>query len=77
MDVSTKEQAKALLGYSQVPYYVVIGKDGHVIGHGDAKSLDVTSLVLSAKNENMNKNKISTEIASSPSTDAISFDEDF
>ena len=73
MDVSTKEEAKALLGYSQVPYYVVVGKDGHVIGHGDSKRIDINSLVISAKNQTISSPSHGPVL----STDAMSFDEDF
>lgn len=48
MEADVKEEAKALLGFTAVPYLAVVGRDGTILGHGDPKAFDYMALVRGA-----------------------------
>lgn len=48
MDMTNKEVAKAAFGFTTVPFYVVVSKDGRVVGRGEPKNTDYVSLLAAA-----------------------------
>lgn len=45
MEVDVKEAAKAAFGFTQVPYYIVIDKNGTLVGSGEPKTTDYIRLL--------------------------------
>jgi len=45
MEVDVKEAAKAAFGFTQVPYYIVIDKNGALVGSGEPKTTDYAKLL--------------------------------
>ena len=45
MEVDMKEQAKKAFGFTQVPFYVVVGTSGTILGMGDPKKIDYEGLL--------------------------------
>ena len=79
MDMEEKESAKALFGFTQVPFCVVVSPSGTVVAAGEPKTLDL-SMLLSVGTEEMVENKNTNLIqALAPSVIASGFvlDEDF
>jgi len=73
MEVDAKEQAKAEWGFSAVPFYVVVDANGSVIGTGEPKTVDYSSLIAdSAANKATKENDIVN--AAAPT---FTVDEDF
>jgi len=75
MGVEEKESAKALFGFSQVPFAIVVDATGKVIGSGDPKSIDLDSLIKSCRVQSENaENKA---VAVNHSFSELVLDEDF
>jgi hypothetical protein len=70
MDEASKECAKTALGFTSVPFVVVIGPDGGILGCGDPKAFDYKAVIAAANAENQAQTPMS-------STAALVFDEDF
>jgi hypothetical protein len=47
MDMENKEAAKAAFGFAQVPFYVVVSKEGNILGKGAPQSVDHQALLQS------------------------------
>lgn len=45
MEIDVKEAAKAAFGFTQVPYYIIIDKDGTLVGYGEPKSTDYKAIL--------------------------------
>ena len=58
MDMEMKEEAKKLLNFAAVPFYVIVNKDGVITGKGDPKKMDYIALL----------NKPSSEVEQEAST---------
>jgi thiol-disulfide isomerase/thioredoxin len=71
MDLETKERAKTDFGFTQVPFYVVISKDGDILGKGSPSSIDHKALLATAT-------KVNPAITETiPTSDIFTLDEDF
>ena len=44
MDLDSKEEAKKILGFKQVPFYVVLDSDGDIVQMGSKKYIDFDNL---------------------------------
>ena len=44
MDHDDKEEAKRVLGFKQVPFYVVLDKDGDIVQMGSKKQIDFDNI---------------------------------
>ena len=44
MDHENKEKAKELLGFKQVPFYVVLNEEGDIVQMGSKKKIDFDNL---------------------------------
>jgi len=44
MDPESKEVAKELLGFAQVPFYVVLNEEGRIVAKGGKKRIDFEGL---------------------------------
>jgi len=49
MEIEVKEQAKAAFGFAAVPFYVVVDRQGNVVGSGDPKTVDFVKLLADTK----------------------------
>ena len=45
MEADVKEEAKKAFGFAAVPFYVVVNKDGRILGAGDPKKIDYEELL--------------------------------
>ena len=45
MEMDIKEEAKKAFGFNAVPFYVVVNKDGRILGAGDPKKIDYEELL--------------------------------
>ena len=62
LEIEHKENAKALFGFAQVPFCLVINTDGTVLQAGDPKSIDFDSALASCTfNSSSEENKNSVE----------------
>ena len=50
MEVDMKELAKKAFGFTQVPFYVVVGESGSILGMGDPKNIDYEQLLAEETN---------------------------
>ncbi len=48
MHMEAKEKAKTAFGFAAVPFYVIVSKDGAVLGKGDPKTTDYAALLAAA-----------------------------
>ena len=44
MDLDSKEEAKKILGFKQVPFYIVLDSDGDIVQMGSKKNIDFDNL---------------------------------
>ncbi len=44
MDPDSKEEAKRLLGFHQVPFYVILNEHGEIVQKGSQKQVDFTNV---------------------------------
>ena len=44
MDKAFKEEAKSLLGFQQVPFYVVLDENGEIVQKGGSKQVDFDTI---------------------------------
>ena len=44
MDPTSKEEAKRLLGFQQVPFYVILNEQGEIVQKGSQKHIDFTNI---------------------------------
>lgn len=60
MEIDEKEQAKKVFNFTAVPFYVVVGKDGSIIGSGEPKLVNYVQL-LKNFDENILNNSSNTK----------------
>jgi|LauGreDrversion4_1035100.scaffolds.fasta_scaffold839869_1 hypothetical protein len=81
MEIDEKEAAKAAFGFTQVPYYIIIDKNGTLVGSGEPSKTDYISIL--AKSNTMVstiQENIPQNIAPSPSVvpqNVFTLNEDF
>mmetsp|Transcript_8066 Transcript_8066/g.11569 ORF Transcript_8066/g.11569 Transcript_8066/m.11569 type:complete len:191 (+) Transcript_8066:55-627(+) len=62
MDENTKEEAKQVLGFASVPFYVVVNEDGEIVQKGNSKQIDFEAI------PGINRPEIQKENIAMPST---------
>ena len=87
MDLENKEAAKKAFGFAAVPFYVVVSREGVVLGKGDPKAVDHVKLLAAADAGEAQSEQAASSPSSAPSaqaqaqaqapSDVFSLDEDF
>lgn len=78
MEMDVKEEAKKAFGFNAVPFYVVVSKDGRVLGAGDPKKINYEELLSAPAPEIAEvADKAPEEEAAVPQTNVFTLDEDF
>ena len=76
MDMEMKEEAKKLLGFTAVPFYVVVDKNGNITGKGDPKKIDYMELLNTEAQPIIEKPEEIVPILA-PVENVFTLDEDF
>lgn len=69
MDMEMKEEAKKLLNFAAVPFYVIVNKDGVITGKGDPKKMDYIALLNKPSSEVEQEAPTTTTTVSSTPTE--------
>jgi thiol-disulfide isomerase/thioredoxin len=81
MEADVKEEAKKAFGFAAVPFYVVVNKEGTILGAGDPKKIDYEVLLNAPAPEIAEiaeKAMPATEEETKPATENVfTLDEDF
>mmetsp|Transcript_8099 Transcript_8099/g.11664 ORF Transcript_8099/g.11664 Transcript_8099/m.11664 type:complete len:190 (-) Transcript_8099:415-984(-) len=70
MDETTKEEAKQVLGFKSVPFYVVLNEKGEIIQKGNSKQVDFEDIPGIVRPEVEQENTIATSSSAVKSTEA-------